>query len=152
MSTPNLKTQMEANFPGMEVRVRRSRLSDGQVVYRASSPSGHLEVEASVGGRRNYVQGLVELRGTRITITANPDDLLDLREVLLSFWGDVGIALGMIDDVLGCDPDRPAQLVREDLHGGLVGVAPLAPPSEDVGGVVAGHDRDVSPSDRDPKV
>lgn len=152
MSTPNLKSQMETNFPGMEVRFRRSRLSDGQVVYRACSPSGHLEVEASVGGRRNYVQGLLDLRGSRITVSASPDDLLDLREVLLSFWGDLGIALGMIDDVLGRNPDRPAQLVREDLHGSLVGVPPLAPLAEDVGGVVASHDGNVSPSDRDPKV
>ncbi len=149
MSPKEIKEQIARAFPGTEVRVRKSRLGD-QVVYRASSPSGHIEVEVAVGGRRDYVQGTVDLQGDRITLNIPSTDLIALRETLLSFWGDLGIALGMLDDVLGRQANRPPQLTREDPHGNLVGVSPLAPLAQDVGGVVAGHDRHLPPPDRDP--
>ena len=98
-----------------------------------------------MGGNRSYAQAHVELRGGKVIIAAPVDSLVDLREVLMAFWGDLGIALGMLDDVLGGQPDRPPQLPREDLHGSLVGVPPLAPLPEDVGGMVAGDDRDRAP-------
>lgn len=135
-------------FPGMEVRSRKSRLT--QVVYNAVSPSGHLRIETSSGGRVSYVQVHLTLGGGKIAVTApqSADGLRNLRDNLLALWADLGIAVGYMGVVLGGEgapggeADGAPDLGREGPEGAPVGVLPLAPLPEDVGGVVARDDRD----------